>query len=274
MSNILLQRGDKGDDVRKVQELLKKQGWFFDGEPRGNFGPLTEHAVLDFQHAHLNEEGEWLEADGVVGDETMWALLNPSGDAQRSFIEASLPAGLCDVRKRQLEVALSYWQEGVHEIPDGSNHGDGVDQFITGYGSVPWCMLFVSHCDQEANGSWAIKRREAGTYRAWKKSSELGIYFPKDVYEPMPGDWFLMQYRRSDGSYKGTGHVGFVLRVSEDGLSFQTVEGNCGNRVAVKTRKISQATLIGFVNRWGVKGECDYERGLCPRMSEEATGTR
>lgn len=270
----LLKRGDTGEDVKLLQRTLKQQGWFFDGDPRGNFGPLTEDAVLDFQHAHLNEEGDWLEVDGVVGKETLWALDNPSGDAQRSFIEASLPGGLADVRRHQLEIALNYWKKGVHEIPDGSNHGDGVEDFIKGYGSVAWCMLFVSHCDMQANGGWAIGRREAGTYRAWKAASTRGIFFPKDVYEPIPGDWFLMQYRRPDGSYKGTGHVGFVLRVSEDGSEFQTVEGNCGNRVAVKTRKISRATLIGFVNRWGNDGDCDYERGLCPRMSETASGTR
>lgn len=270
----LLERGMSGDDVREIQSLLKRQGWYFDGEPRGNFGPLTEDAVIDFQQTHLGNDGEWLEVDGIVGPQTLWAINNPSGDAQRSFIDASIPDGLSDIRDKQLEAALGYWRRGVHEVPDGSNQGDGVDQFITGYGPVPWCMLFVSHCDLQTNGGWALGRREAGTYNAWKKSTDLGIYFAKDVYTPVPGDWFLMQYRRDDGSFKGTGHVGFVLRVSKDGLSFQTVEGNAGNRVAVKTRYISQRTLIGFVNRWKGEDDLDYERGLCPRMNQSVSGTR
>lgn len=269
---VLLKKGDSGEDVRRAQKLLKKQGWFFDGDPRGNFGPLTEEAVIDFQHAHLDADGEWLGVDGEIGDKTWWALMNPSGDAQRSLVDASLPGGLPEDRARQLEVALNYWSEGVHEVPDGSNQGDGVDQFIKGYGPVPWCMLFVSHCDAEANEGWALGRREAGTHRAWKKATELGIYFPKEEVEPEPGDWFLMQYRRADGSFKGKGHVGFILRVSKDGLTFQTIEANAGNRVAVKTRRVSQGTLIGYVKRFGSAG--DYERGLCPRMSESVSGTR
>ena len=93
---ILLKKGMKGDDVREVHKLLKKNGWFFDGDPRGNFGPLTEEAVIDFQHCHLDEKGDWLEVDGIVGPVTLWALKNPSGQSQRSFIEATVPKGIVE----------------------------------------------------------------------------------------------------------------------------------------------------------------------------------
>ena len=264
----LLQYGDKGDEVKILQRKLKDQGWFFDGDVRGNFLEMTENAVRDFQLTHLDSSGKWLEVDGIVGDLTWWALNNPSGDSQRSLIDATIPFGLTPERKNQLEVAMKYWRLNVHEVPDVSNQGDGVDQFIAGYGAVPWCMLFVSQCDLEANKSWAIGRREAGTYRAWKRSEELGIFHYKENYNPVPGDIFLMQYKGRNGVYNGTGHVGFVLRVSEDRSVFQTVEGNAGNRVKVGERSIDQSSLIGYINGWGDKGHCDFETGLSPRFSK------
>lgn len=270
---MIIKYGDKGDEVRDVQRKLRRQGFFFDGDPQGNFGPLTLSGVVDFQFCHLGPDGDWLEADGIVGPNTMWALDNPSGNGQRSWIDATIPGGLTLSRKIQLETALKYWRLNVHEIPDGSNHGDGVDQFITGYGSVAWCMLFVSQCDIEANGYWTLGKREASTYRAWQEAKARNIYYDKREYEPIPGDWFLMQYRDKNGNLKGTGHVGFVLRVSEDGLIFQTVEGNAGNRVKVGERKLSQSSLIGFVNIWGQAGDCAFERGLSPRFKSNVTRT-
>jgi peptidoglycan hydrolase-like protein with peptidoglycan-binding domain len=57
----MLKKGDMGNSVRKLQALL--------GLRRdGNFGPLTEAAVMKFQQVHQ------LLADGKVGPKT-WAAL-------------------------------------------------------------------------------------------------------------------------------------------------------------------------------------------------------
>jgi peptidoglycan hydrolase-like protein with peptidoglycan-binding domain len=61
-----LRRGDQGDDVRRVQEALRKKG--YDVAVDGKYGRGTERAVNEFQR-----KGN-LKADGVVGDETWKAL--------------------------------------------------------------------------------------------------------------------------------------------------------------------------------------------------------
>ncbi|WP_305042366.1 peptidoglycan-binding domain-containing protein [Geoalkalibacter sp.] len=60
-------RGSKGEEVRRIQDRLKAQG-YYDGERDGIFGGGTESAVKRFQKA------QGLEPDGVVGPLT-WAAL-------------------------------------------------------------------------------------------------------------------------------------------------------------------------------------------------------
>lgn len=62
----LLRRGGRGDDVKRLQEALNRQGAGLVVD--GDFGPGTEGAAKTFQRAH------GLEADGIVGPRT-WAAL-------------------------------------------------------------------------------------------------------------------------------------------------------------------------------------------------------
>ncbi|MEM1307123.1 MAG: peptidoglycan-binding domain-containing protein [Pseudomonadota bacterium] len=61
-----LERGDKSDDVRVLQELLAENG--YEVEIDGNFGRGTRAAVRDYQ----SKEG--LKVDGIVGRQT-WERL-------------------------------------------------------------------------------------------------------------------------------------------------------------------------------------------------------
>lgn len=57
-----LRRGDRGDSVKQLQQLLKLT-------PDGSFGPQTEAALRDWQRAHN------LVPDGIAGP-TTWAALD------------------------------------------------------------------------------------------------------------------------------------------------------------------------------------------------------
>ncbi len=65
-----LRKGDMGADVRKLQTLLEQHG-IRTGGIDGNFGPMTQRAVMEFQR------GKGLNANGVVGRETWAALARP-----------------------------------------------------------------------------------------------------------------------------------------------------------------------------------------------------
>ena len=70
-----LEYGAKGEDVKTIQSILKREG-FFTGAVRGNFLELTKAAVVAFQQSHTGPQGKSLPGDGVVGDDTWWALNN------------------------------------------------------------------------------------------------------------------------------------------------------------------------------------------------------
>lgn len=61
-----LERGDRGEDVRRIQEALNRVGNRVTAD--GNFGRGTRQAVIDFQRRN------GLPTDGVVGAATMRAL--------------------------------------------------------------------------------------------------------------------------------------------------------------------------------------------------------
>ncbi|MEU4568656.1 peptidoglycan-binding protein [Micromonospora sp. NPDC023956] len=62
----VLKRGHRGTDVKAAQDLLRLRGRKIAAD--GDFGPATEAATKDFQRAR------WLEADGLIGPDTLGAL--------------------------------------------------------------------------------------------------------------------------------------------------------------------------------------------------------
>jgi penicillin-insensitive murein endopeptidase len=64
----VLRKGDRGDDVRQLQEKLIATGFPVEGGADGKFGRHTEDAVRAFQAANS------LTVDGVVGPNTRAAL--------------------------------------------------------------------------------------------------------------------------------------------------------------------------------------------------------
>ena len=63
----LLQRGDEGDEVRRLQAVLAQLGWY-ESPINGRYDAATEQAVRSFQR----QEG--LAVDGITGDAT-WQQL-------------------------------------------------------------------------------------------------------------------------------------------------------------------------------------------------------
>ncbi|MDD4587560.1 MAG: peptidoglycan-binding protein [Heliobacteriaceae bacterium] len=68
-----LKKGDTGEEVKQVQQLLSQAG-FYQGKLDGEFGALTEKAVIAFQTKYK------LVTDGLVGPQTWAKLTAVAGD--------------------------------------------------------------------------------------------------------------------------------------------------------------------------------------------------
>ncbi len=274
----LLRFGDVGDEVKVLQSLLQSQG-YFSAALGGHFQEKTRQAVVYFQQTHLGRDGKPLEVDGEVGDDTWWALYHPSGMPQKSNIPAILPARLTPPRAKVLKIAVAEHQAGVHEVPDGSNWGDGVSKYLEEGGSPAdcWCCFFWSWCVHRALGEHPFGKPMGSVLTTWQQAKTKGWAMDKSGYAPVPGDAFVMLYRDDSGKLKGTGHIGFVLRVdnARNATAFNTVEGNCGNRVKVGRRQMDQSTLVGFINQYSrEKKPKNWETGLVAADDVGAEGTR
>lgn len=227
-----LKKLEADKDVVRLQHLLSAQGYFVERMPEhGVFETVTHENVVLFQTQHIDKDGNQLEADGVVGNKTWWALSNPSGDSQRNHIQPYIPDGLTARRQELLELLYTEYSKPVFEVPDGSNRSRDIDGYwgdlgIKGY---PWCCAFVSWALYELLNDYPIGgKHHVGVQKMWNEARQLGL----STRVPKPGDIFI-QIKSG-----GKGHTGFVAGVSTDGASIYTVEGNCGNRLKAGMRRV------------------------------------
>jgi len=217
-------------DVVKLQHLLSAQGYFVDRIPEhGVFETVTHENVVLFQTQHIDKQGRQLKADGVVGDNTWWALSHPSGDSQRNHIQAFIPEGLTTIRNQLLETLYLEHEKPVFEVPDGSNRSGDIDGYWgnTGIKGYPWCCAFVSWALFTVLNDYPISgKHHVGVQKMWNEARSAGM----QTLVPKPGDIFI-QIKSG-----GKGHTGFVAGISENGASIYTVEGNCGNRLKIGIR--------------------------------------
>lgn len=267
-----LREGMTHPAVARVKGILAAHGYWKGPVPAsGNrFGPKLTEAVTYFQQTHINQHGKPCGVDGEIGPETWWALNHPSGLPQRSGIRAAIPAGLSEAREKVLRVALS--QHGVKEVPSGSNRGPKVDKYLPSFWlKLPgpaWCCFFFSWCDLTAFGRYSLGHREGSCRKAIERAKAKGIWVPSDrAGEPVPGDAFVMLYGKG-------GHIGWVLRGAPE--EFNTVEGNCGNRVKQGLRDWDER-VVGFIDVCGDRAfvkTTDYERGVVAAESVGRDTTR
>lgn len=274
----------KGEDVRYVQTILQREG-YFKGTPLGNYLTLTREAVQYFQNTHIDKEGNFLVADGEVGPKTWWALHNPNGSAQRSYIPTDDAVPLADASKREAVLAFlkARHATGVREIPDGSNYGDGVTACVNACGfsyGIYWCLAEQSYAEKEANGEAPLGAMHVHCSTFWNVALAQGKAHPKGGYTPIPGDIAIYNYAgglRAGNRLTGAGHAARVARVSESGEQFNMFEGNVGNRLKFSKRNRSEATLVGFVNLYGDEANPPrFARGVtdAPTITLSLAGSR
>lgn len=281
---MLVKYGAVGQEVTEICELLKDQGCY--SQPISSPTKFDAHvhaAVVYFQQTHIGPTAEPLEVDGTVGDDTWWALNNPSGANQRNAIIPTVPNGIVDERLKVLNIAIGEHQKNVHEIPDGSNRGPEVDKYFppwitnkfTGLDThgPSWCCFFAHWVFHTALGYYPCISLMGGC-QSFKERAVVGRIY-KTAEDPgfntyiQPGAFFIMLFHALPGSIVH-GHTGYILRVSADLKTVNTIEGNCGNRVKCGQRSVS--TLTGIINPY--KGPVpSFEYGLITNKSVEGDTT-
>jgi len=259
----LLKRGATGKQVSAVQKKLREFGYQFIGWrgkeliADGDFGPLTEEAVSEFQMQNTDRAGNPLVVDGTVGPLTWEALF---GEPEAPLVRPSVKkSGAARFMSEALDVAES--QVGVRESPKNSNRGPEVERYLASVGldgGYAWCSAFVYWCSEQAAVNRGLSEvplvRTAWTPSiwSWAKKKNLGVK-PDDVLNQDvkldSGCLFLLH-----GVVSGRArvkHVGFV--VSSNGGFIETIEGNTnksgsreGGGVYRLTRKIN--SVYRFVN--------------------------
>ena len=262
-----LKFGDAGKDVIELQEKLKQLG-YFNGLCEGNFLNLTKAAVLRFQTTHLDKDHMSLIANGIVDASTIWALENPNGDEQHRHLDPRIPDGLTAGRLDVLGIGYDEYGKNVREIPDGSNDSPAIRVYGPPY-KVPWCMKFGCYVYRKAK---IIDFSEAGTATFLAFAKKRGWFYSINDSSPrarMPGNGVIWQFP------EGGGHFGIETTLSKDGRSFNVLEGNHGNRLALTVRDDKSPHLVGFINPFEIQDQTtQFSRGLLGVRSGEGFGTR
>ena len=242
------------------------------------FGRAIENMVLYFQMTHQGPDGRWLDVDGVVGPSTWWALEHAGESEDRSFLDVGIPQGITGRRHSLLATAIR--EHGVREDGVIPNRGSEVDKYQPAAVTCspdaegkPWCAYFVSWVTREVYGKHLLGRPVASAWTIYQRarSPKYRRWLPKNAHEPAPGDAFIMLYGDNYPSKWCSGHVGFVLRLSQDAETINTIEGNCGDRVRITSRALSDDKLKGFVNIVGDRP--DFRRGLLRGARNSATNS-
>ena len=174
---VKLKSGDKGTEVKKLQQALKDLGYNVSAD--GTYGPITVAAVTAFQK--LNG----LDDDGIAGAKTQTVLY--SGNAKRydsSPIADLPPAARVRPTQRSTTIQLLHWFDDVKPTLKNGQHLIAYDP-ETGISWTLYIMSRGNHADVEP----LTAADTAAMFEAFGNKESWG---PKVVYVKLPdGRWSI-----------------------------------------------------------------------------------
>jgi hypothetical protein len=207
----------RGDDVHRVQQHLKEQG-YLQGEVDGVFGPDTARAVYRAKYWLGYPLGEINQIAGDLFYGYISEAKQPTEAMQARIADRRMASAGKPIRQKMIEEAQKWF--GTKESPPGSNEC----KFSEWYGLTgPWCAMFVTWCGITV-GSKAFLRGVNYAYVPYVVSNaRAGRGFLAVTYEPKYGDLVAFDW---DGD-KVADHIGFFDHwLYGAKQTFQTVEGN------------------------------------------------
>jgi len=222
-----LRRGDRGDDVTRVQEWLCFHQ--FNVGIDGDYGPATEQGVADFQAAR------GVAVTGEADPTTFALLVRPMAGALRSLVVAE------GATVGQTIAACALQHLLVHPVEvGGQNRGPWVRLYLRGLerpkdpklpqGFDAWCAGFVTSIVDQAASSMNLPApidyhtncnllaAEAQKEKRFRRGEEVK---PEQI---PPGSLMLI---RKSGSRDKWHHTGVVVQALPQVV--RTIEGNSAN---------------------------------------------
>ena len=124
------------------------------------------------------------------------------------------------------------------------------NKLFSGGRAQPWCADFVSYITKETYRSKLPSSftnfSSVSALRQWGKNNNCYQEVPKTN----KAEYIAQNVKVGDIMIEkkgGKSHTGVVTKVNPDG-SFETVEGNCGNKVAAQRYSANSRTLSGFIS--------------------------
>ena len=218
--HILLRQGSTGSEVKRIQKLLNDHLHL---QPPlrmdGIFGPLTEHAVRQYQLR------TGLVRDGVVGLNTWQAFEAATLHEKES---SNLPVNPYNAPW----VVVAMREYGQKEISEGDNPRILAYHATTSLRATtdedPWCSAFVNWCLRQA-GIAGTNSAAAISWLHWGR-----------VSTPRTGAVCVVQRR------VGGHHVGFFIEERHN--SYRVLGGNQGGQVKFSNLLKSSHDVLGY--RW------------------------
>lgn len=136
------------------------------------------------------------------------------------------PAQIGALRERTIAEANKYLGSSGHEVPLGSNRGPLPDRVLDNVGADkpnPWCAAFACTMAEDAGVQHGPRTASTGAIHDW------GLAHGATVTMPQKGDFGLVLDPGSPTGFKHT-----VIITGGDGKTFSTIEGNEGDKVAVR----------------------------------------
>ena len=210
---VKLQSGDKGTEVKKLQQALKDLG--YDVSADGTYGPITVAAVIAFQK--LNG----LDDDGIAGAKTQTVLY--SGNAKRYDSSSGSSSGGSSsgstgttVAPNGATIQLLHWFDDVKPT---LKNGQNLIAYDPDTG-ISWTLRIMSrgnHADVEP----LTAADTAAMFQAFGNKESWG---PKVVYIKLPdGRWYIASTHTvahgsqtiSDNNFDGQNCVHFLRDMDE-----------------------------------------------------------
>ncbi|AIL61675.1 peptidoglycan-binding protein [Pseudomonas alkylphenolica] len=238
-----LRNGAKGKAVTALQTALAAKG-FDPGKIDGEFGPLTEQALRQFQR--INE----LTVDGIAGP-VSWTALGgrPQPKAATVVFSSGSRERLASIAETEASMGLS-WTDASSVAERYLKPLRAPMQKLGHIGSKPvfynWCAAFVTYCARQAG--YTIPDQPPGhkatmalveMWKAWAK--DQGVWHAVDDLTPERGDIVCFEWLDGD---KTLDHIGIVRQGPGNGTTLQTAEGNRNNQSVNGTRQMKNVAGI------------------------------